>query len=444
MKKVFACFLIFMICGIWLFPDVPEEKEEVIYSVTYFNGLHYARNFCKENSDTIYLLANTSNFLVIKKTMTYFWPLTKKYLVDAQRLNIVFDGTLEIEQNNKIIKTLKTVLYIIYNDPGLYKNNWKVFVGNDAEAESKRLEEIMRQYELSYSEYLTKQKIYESAKEKLIEKMQEYNDRGRDTSKLVNQYKALIQPVPPINPTPEELSVGKQFVINLPAGEYKIRLRNTDGKILQGSEKNLFLFKERREGVVGYRIVPGDRWTKPDKSQLPSHILYVNPTTDIYIIPFLQNEYNDLYYEKMMDNNAQGNPTFYRWEEIKEIPLSKLEIRKGDESTSIELKEFYAEKLKGTSSLGYKIVPYEPEGAHKDKSPAFTGFKIPLERKNSSITFKLQDARGKYYNASTREIRIVLKSNSYIALVIFTFLPLLVMAIVLLVRQKQYRQGKQG
>jgi hypothetical protein len=424
--------------------DIPEQREEVIYSVTYFNGLHYARNFCREDSETIYLLADTNNFLVAKKTMVFFWPLTGQYLVDAQRLNRVFDGTLEIVQEGSVIQTLETELYIIYNEPGLYKNNWQVFIGSDAEAESIRLEEIMKEYEEEYTAYLTKYKIYETAKEKLIEKMKEYNNKGRDTTKLLDQYKSLIEPVPPLNPTPEELSVGKQFAINLPVGTYTMRFKNNDGLILQGSEKNLVLFKERRKGIVGYRIAPGDRWTKPDKSQLPSHILYINPTTDIYIIPFLQNEYNDLYYVKMMDNDAGGNPAFYRWEEIKELPLSHLEITKEDESISIEQEEFYAEKLKGTTSPGYKIVPYDPEGAHKNKSSSFTGFKVPLERRDKTITLKLQDDTGEYYPSSTRNIRIVLKSNTYIVLIVFAFLPLVVMALILLLRQKQYTGAGNG
>lgn len=445
MKQFVLCILIFFIVLSSPYADIPDKKEEVIYSITLYNGLHYSRTFCREESDTIYLLADTDNFLTARKTLVFFWPLTGKYLVDTQKLNKVFDGTLEIEQNNSILSVLETELYIIYNDPGVYKNNWKVFIGGEAEDESLRLEELIKQYEADYNEYLTKYKIYQTAKERLIDRMQEYKEQGKDTTGLLNQYKALIEPQPPLNPTPEELSIGKQFHIHLPEGKYTIRFRNEEGLILQGSEKHLVLFREQRKGVVGYRIVPGDRWTKPDQSNLPSHILYINPTTDIYVVPFLQNEYNDFYYRKMLDNDAQsGNPAFFRWEEIKEIPLSKLEMTKEGVSTSLVQEEFFAEPLKGSTSPGYKIVPYDPEGIHKNKNPSFAGFKVPLERKNASIVLKLQDINGNYYPFSERHIRVCLKSGSFIVLIIFVSLPLLVMAIVLVLRQSKYRQGEAG
>jgi hypothetical protein len=440
-----CCLLIFILASFSAYADVPEKKEEVIYSITLFNGLHYSRTFCREESDTIYLLADTDNFLTIRKTLVFFWPLTGKYLVDTQKLNKVFEGTLEIEQNNRLLYSLETILYIIYNDPGVYKNNWKVFIGKEAEDESLRLEKVMNQYDADYNEYLTKHKIYQTAKEKLIDRMQEYKKRSRDTTGLLNQYKALVAPEPPHDPTPVELSVGKQFHINLPEGKYSLRLRNDEGLVLQGSEKTLVLFRERRKGVVGYRIVPGDRWTKPDQSNLPSQILYVNPTTDIYVVPFFQNEYNDFYYRKMLDNDAKtGNPAFYRWEEVKEIPLSRLEMTTGGVSISLEQEEFYAEQIKGSTSPGYKIVPYDPEGAHKNKSPAFAGFEVPLERKNASLFLRLQDVNGNYYPFSKREIRVCLVSGSFIFLIILTLLPLPVMAVVLVVRQNKYRLGENG
>ncbi|MBN2535018.1 MAG: hypothetical protein JXB88_19205 [Spirochaetales bacterium] len=445
MKRVILCVLIFFTVVKFLCADIPEKKEEVIYSITLFNGLHYSRTFCREESDTIYLLADTDTFLTVRKTLVFFWPLTGKYLVDTRKLNKVFDGTLEIEQDNRILKVLETGLYIIYNDPGIYKNNWKVFIGKEAEDESLRLEGLLKQYEADYNEYLTKYRIYQTAKERLIDRMQVFKKQGKDPTGLLNQYKALIEPVPPLNPAPRELSVGKQFHIRLPGGKYTIRLRNEEGLVLQGSEKQLVLFREQRKGVVGYRIVPGDRWTKPDVSNLPSHILYVNPTTDIYLIPFLQNEYNDFYYSKMLDNDAKGgNPAFYRWEEVKEIPLSQLELTKEGVSISLVQEEFYAEQLKSSTSPGYKIVPYDPEDTHKDREPSFSGFKVPLERRNTIINLKLQDVNGNYYPFSEREIRVYLKSGLSVIFFIIAFLPLLVMVIVLIIRQNMYRLGEAG
>ena len=44
-------------CSQFLFPQVPERKEEFVYSIVPFQGDEYAGTFCREGSDTIYLLA---------------------------------------------------------------------------------------------------------------------------------------------------------------------------------------------------------------------------------------------------------------------------------------------------------------------------------------------------------------------------------------------------
>jgi hypothetical protein len=443
MKRFVFCFFVLLVIIIPSFTDVPEKKEEVIYSITLYNGLHYSRTFCREESSSIYLLADTDHFLTVKKTFVFFWPLTGKYLLDTQKLNKVFEGVLEIKQDGKVVQTLQRIFFILYNDPGIYKNNWKVFTGEEAEDESLRLEDLMKQYEEEYSDYEAKFNIYHAAKKRLIDRMQSYKKQGRDTTRLLTTYKSLVEPVPPDHPAPEELNAGQQFHINLSTGTYTIRLRNNEGLILQGSEKTLIVFKERRKGVVGYRIVPGDRWTKPDKSNLPSHILYVHPTTDIYFVPFLQNEYNDLYYRKMLHNDAKnGNPALYRWEEVKEIPISRLEVTQEGVSTSLLQKDFFAEQIKGTTSPGYRIVPYDPEGFHKDRDPAFSGFKVPMEQRNTVMRMKLQDIQGDYYPFSERQIRVCMKTNSFIFLIILTLYPLLVMAVVMVMRQTKYRRGE--
>ncbi|MBN1698611.1 MAG: hypothetical protein JW881_13940 [Spirochaetales bacterium] len=441
--KAFIITVLVLIVSLNASGDIPVKQEDVIYTVTAFNGLHFSRTFCRSDDSTIYLLHDVDNFLLPRKAFIYFWPLSGKWM--AEPLDVrkpekisAFDGTLVIERDGATVERLQSELYIIYNVSGKYSNDWKVFVGKAAETEADRLKRELSEYEKRYEAYKIKFDIYTKAKEKLVEKMKVYNDAGKDTGTLIGQYKALEEPVMPVNPTPQELSMGKQFHVVLPEGTYRTRLENRDGLTLQGSEKTLLVFGERRRKNVGYRIVPGDKWTKPIKSYSPFHVLYVDATTDIYLVPFLENEYNDLYYNKLLQNDSRGNVSMYRWEEVKELPDSLLEISSRNVSISTEQEKYYVEPLKGGASLGYKIVPYDPEGEHKDRNYEFSGFRVPIGRNETAVRIRLQDVNGNYYPSGGREIRIVGPASPVFILLFPALLPLLAMIIVIGYRRTHY------
>jgi len=49
-------------------------------------------------------------------------------------------------------------------------------------------------------------------------------------------------------------------------------------------------------------------------------VLYADGTADLYPGPFLELEHNDLYYEKIIRNDAKGNPNLMKWVRIQQVP----------------------------------------------------------------------------------------------------------------------------
>ncbi|HUV07244.1 MAG TPA: hypothetical protein VMX75_05910, partial [Spirochaetia bacterium] len=211
-----------------------------------------------------------------------------------------------------------------------------------------------------------------------------------------------------------------------------------DGEVMEGSNKRLVVHSKRRENGIGYEIIPADKWTRRQLSQTPSSVLYVNGNTDLYVQPFYQDEFNDLFYQKTIRNDAMGNPDIMTWIKIQQVPKTRIEIiHPKKETESIVEAPYYVEQIKG-SALGYKIVPFDPEGKHKDREPSLMAFHIPVSSDARTIELKLQDKDGKALPSGERQIRVISKSGLWYLSLILAFIPIGVMVVVLILRARRY------
>jgi hypothetical protein len=418
-----------------------SREEQLIYSILAFNGRDYAGTFSGEDSDSIYLIADTDNFLTVRKTLVYFWPITEDLKVDSQALSKVFSGTLELRQKGKGAVTVILSIYTYYNVRGEYEFNWKVATGSEADAAYKKYQDLIAAYYQASEEYQQIQAAYEALLNELTMQVVKLREEGLDFSRLLEQVQNMAAPTPPDYPAyynvpPVPLQEG--FLINLPEGEYSVRFINEDGTVMEGSDRKVITFRKRGEEGIGLEVIPGDKWTRPVESRTPSSTLYLNGDTDLYLLPFFQNEYNDLYYEKLVKNDAKGNPDLMKWVRIQQVPKARIELIRPDRSTEIILENsFYVEQAKG-SVLGYTIVPYDPEGAHKDTEPSLKAFHIPISPGDRVMRLKVQDQNGKYPAGGERRIRIVTRSNLSILLLVLVFIPILVLVIVRVKRAGRY------
>ena len=439
--KFFFVFQLVFITVLLTNADVPVREEQLIYSIMAFNGKDYSSTFCNKNSDTIYLIADQDSFIAVRKTFVYFWPITNEWKADVSTLNFTFDGTIQLNQKNSETRFINPEYYTFYNKLGKYEQNWEVAVGENAELIVKNYQRKMAAYQRDTEFYEKEKESFDFIMDKIVRQIEEIRKTGTDISGLLEELKKMKAPLPPIPPNDYIVPpspVQQAFIINLPVGEYDISFINTDGTLMEGSEKHLVVFEKHRSNGIGFELIPGDKWTRPVESKNPSSVLYVDGSTDLYLRPFYQEEFNDLYYKKMQDNNAKGNSHIMNWVHIQQVPDSRLLLSGESFKDQIIYEQPFFVQQKEGAALGYQIVPYDKEGVHKENEPSLIAFHIPLKTNLKSLKFRLQSIDGNDYAGSSRQIRVINKFQKKFMLLFFTFIPLITMFIIRRIRSRVY------
>jgi hypothetical protein len=206
---------------------------------------------------------------------------------------------------------------------------------------------------------------------------------------------------------------------------------------MEGSERRIVVHERRRANRIGYEVIPADKWTRPEQSITPSSVLYVNGTTDLYLRPFFQDEFAELAYARTVDNAARGNPNIHKWVRIQQVPHASIQVQGPAGSTLLGEKPYYVEQTKG-SSLGYTIVPFDPQGAHKGKDPNLIAFRVAIGKDARELELRSLDGNGRPLTGSERQIRIVRGAPPAVLLIVLAVLPLAAMALVLGLRTRRY------
>ncbi len=159
--------------------DVPIRSEQLIWSAIASNGKDYTATFVPQSSPTLYLLADTDNFLSVRKTLLYWWPITSQWLTDTQTLNILFLGTLELTTAGDRVRTYPLQDYTYFNVKGEYEKNWKVLTGDAARAEIDKYNRLYNDYFKADEAYQAATLAYQSAVRRLGAQVQELKGAGQ-------------------------------------------------------------------------------------------------------------------------------------------------------------------------------------------------------------------------------------------------------------------------
>ncbi len=420
--------------------QAPVRTEELIYSIVAFNGKDYSGTFARQESDAIYLVAGVDNFVTAKKAFVYYWPLTQEWKVDTSVLDQEVQGRIEIEGPGLPRQELAKASYTYYNVKGEYELNWRAAKGDEA---TRVYEYYRKQQDADWKArdaYMDAQLAHEKRTTELTERILDMRKRGLDPAALVKVLQSLKAPEEP-KPSDEFVVPPREpseaYNINLPVGVYRIRLATPDGHVMEGSERKLVLFQKRRSGTAGYDVIPADKWTRPEESSQPGSVLYVNGKTDIYLRPFYQDEFTDLDYEKLIRNDARGNPNLTKWVKMQQVPKATIEVMRGGELEKANERPYRVEQLPG-SALGYKIVPFEPR---PDQTQAdLYAYKVAISRDRGVLRLDTRDTGGAPLPGSHRQIRIVPQAQGLATLLILAVVPLLVMALVIAFRAAKLNQ----
>lgn len=413
-------------CPSWA--QTPTMKEQLVYGLNVFNARGYGGGFTPQSEDAIYLIADRDNAISAHITLVYFWPITARYMAAWQTLNEKVEGTLEVLKEGKVIKSLEERENCLYYPEGYWQESSILYLDEEAKKKFEEYKKAVEEFYKAVSDYYNKMAEYKKKMDEFLEETKKLREAGE---KLSPEEVERMIPREPKQPEPPEFYVTeprRDYIVNLPIGTYRIRMKAKDGTIIQDSEKNLVVFTSRRTGGVGYEVIPGNRWTQREACNDPARIIYAAGKNTLYFRAFHQDEYNELYYNKLEDPQNLGREERWRWVHIKPVKDVLLALLKdGRMIERIGNLPYYVKQIPGPE-LGYDIVEYKEEEM-LDKRPTFEGYKLDisaeLSRGECQIKLEKKDKQGEFIKGSSREIRLVRKENSKY-LYPFSFFPLLV------------------
>ncbi len=416
----------------------PILREELVYGFNAFDGKGYSGGFVPETESIIYFIANHDNVISAKKTLVYFWPITGKYMAGFKDLNEEVKGTLEVLKEGKVTKKLIKEDNVLSYPEGYFGEKSLFYKGEQALEEYDKYKEVMDKYYNELREYYDAQAEYRKKLDEFFEKIKKRRDDGEVGPLNIEIPK---EPHPPEGPVFYVSEPKKDFILNLPLGNYQIRLRAEDGTIVEGSEKNVVVFTSRRTGGIGYEIIPGNRWTRRESCNDPAMIVYAAGENILYFRPYNQDEYNELYYNKLIDPQNEGREEKWKWVNTSPIEdVFLLFFGQGKLLEKIDKKPYYVNQIPGPE-LGYNIVEYN-EKDYPYRKPTFEGYQLNLssQLRKTGYQIYLQKKDGNIpLTKSRREIRLLQKENSQF-LYYLSLLPLIVGAVVFVQRKRKVKK----
>jgi hypothetical protein len=434
MRKITFSFitivLLFLACNVsqQINAEVPKLEEQFIYSLTSFNGRGYSHTFAGEESEKIYILADGESIISPRKTFVYYWPITDELMTEPSLLDIELSGVLVVDTPSGPFEyNLDT--YTFYNNAGNFEQNWQISLGHEAEEVWENYKQLQRQFQELNINFQREAEAYEKRANELMERGLSLRSEGKDTSEIIALLKSLKAPEIPDNPItrvyqvpPAEPKMG--FVINLDPGTYPIYFLAGDGKIMEGSQKELVVFSTEREDMIGIEVIPENKWNRPTASRTPSSVIYVDGSEALFLRPFTQKEFNNQHYARLRQNDSEGNPNFMSLYKMQYIPGAKISMTsKEGKSELLEEGGFYVEQEPGPQ-LGYSIIPVGDSGDLTEKrDPDMTAHHFQLEGEQRSYHFEVFDTDGNPLPTGRREVRVITAASTAYPVYLLALLP---------------------
>jgi hypothetical protein len=435
--------ILFLVAGVAGHSQIPDSREQFVYRINAFQGSDYSQTFCREEADTVYIIADAESFLVPVKTMVYYWPLTDEWLSDSAMLNERIQGNLEIEGPGKARYMMEYRRYAVGSvmDGGTVEK--RVYLDDDSELEYSRYLKEFSEYQRTMAERQALIEQFERNMLKLMEMIALGEEESPGFTELLEPtliMQELLQRPVPQRPNDVVFAPEEAFVLDLPEGEYRMRLHASDGTVFQDSEKRLIVHAPVQSRIAGLELRSEDRWTEATVSSVNHEILYADGSADLFLNPVEIDRYQDLRYRKTLRNDAEGNPVLM-------FPVNKGAITDADillasggsNRSQLPYSPWRVVQREG-SALGYSILPASAASAGQEVEPDFMAHRIALDSRTSrTIEIRIVDSRGKTLPSGNRKIRIVRTDPSLLALFPGILSPLVLLTVVPLIRRKHVR-----
>jgi hypothetical protein len=377
--------------------QAPEKERRFVYGLNLFDGVQFTTGFVPPAVDTVYVLADHLGVLDPKLTEVYFWPITNDYRADFTSLNELIPGRLEVSQGNRVIATVDLTEYVVQID-----QSGKLGQGQIALAEAARVS--WEQFQAERAAYLERLRAHADA-------VAEHSRQLEVIRSSAGTESSVVIPSPPVEPAPFTLystEVGRGFPIQLPAGEYTIRVLDAGGQTVADSQKRLVAFAPRRQGV-GFEVVPQERWTFPERADDPADVVYTVAGGVSYLRPFAAEELNAEAYARLRNpQDLAATPNRWQWVHVAPLGPATMVVHDGAREQRLAIEEFAVEQVPG-ATLGYRVVPFGQRGEdpRPERQPDITAYRVEAPAGRATLSLRLVDPDGRELQGSARQVIVV-------------------------------------
>ena len=412
----------------------PEKVESVVYRLQSFMGIEHRLVYSPPQVKEIYLLAGSDNTIDPRQTLIYYWPLTREYFESWEKLDVPVQGGLEIIKDGQVIRTLQRKKVVFSYPEGSGRGRSILLQGEDAVIKRKQYDILSENFRKEVTEY--------------GREMLQYQKELREFIRSGNRSKpgARRPPAQPPKPVPPRSYISDMidvFVLNMPAGRYAIRIKEDDGKVVEGTERILIVFNAQEEIGVGYEIISAERWTDRKQADNSEAGIYCAAGKDLFFIPHRTEVYDENAYARLTNPQGKGRQGVWKWIHTEQIEGAKLHLFNHRQPIRIlDFKPYYVQHVPG-AELGYKIIEYDKMKL-PDESPTFSAFRIHFEEKERGNRYRIaieNPITGNQTTGSEREIRIVGGAGIY-GLWFVCFIPSVAGIWIYIWRKKGVRSHK--
>ena len=399
-------------------------ERAFVYGINAAIPGNFIGTFAPPSADAIFLLADGTSVISPRFTEIYFWPITNEFRANWSALNEPVPGVLEVVSNGRLVAELAPTDYTILFSQEETITTAELFLGQaaiDAEANFRARQEAFNEASAEY----------QRAERAWLDAVAEANVR-RQAGETVTMPQEPARPEP-IGVFSNGLNQG--IPIDLDPGQYSIRLRDSSGDIVPGSERSLTVFASRRTGV-GYTVVPETRWTTPLDSPAPSDVIFGAADSTLYLEPHLAREYPARDWALLQDPQApRGDVGGWQWVNGERLEDQRLEVVAGNEVIDQRsLTPFDVQQVPG-SQLGYEVIAIDPSTSATPETsdsghPDFEAYPIHLQATGEQYQIRLTSQEGAIMPGSTRLVRVP-ENPPITRLFMFSVLPLVAGAIVI-------------
>jgi hypothetical protein len=254
-----------------------RAEDQLVYWPLVTDGNEYRRVAYPGEAGDLVVLADTTIVLEARAAPVTYWPITREFIAGVSRSSPLIEASVEIVAETGEATVVEPAPYIVWHPDGVGAGPTELLTGDAATAAYENYVRGGREAAIALQQY---QRI-----------VAEHHAAVEAWLKIAAQRPASLPPPPPEldvrEPEPyRAFATDPQqgAVVTLPAGHYTVRLRDSAGDLVAGSERSLVSFAPLRQGI-GYVVRPGDRWTQPVVSFSPDETVYITGRSDLFVQP---------------------------------------------------------------------------------------------------------------------------------------------------------------